>query len=143
MHDVLALRVIERYRSDARISLGHGSGNETLVASYPKITVTISNPDGTVIATDSQMAFLHVMPEDTATIIGSMSVPLGRITNETMVSIHPSWDSFTSVNLKQVPRTTDFEIGNVTEQPGSQSFVTGTITNLTESLVTELKKIHT
>ncbi|MFR5822322.1 MAG: hypothetical protein ACLUE5_00025 [Dysosmobacter sp.] len=109
--------------------------NETLVASYPKITVTISNPDGTVIATDSQMAFLHVMPEDTATIIGSMSVPLGRITNETMVSIHPSWDSFTSVNLKQVPRTTDFEIGNVTEQPGSQSFVTGTITNLTESTV--------
>ena len=81
------------------------------------------------------MAFLHVMPEDTATIIGSMSVPLGRITNETMVSIHPSWDSFTSVNLKQVPRTTDFEIGNVTEQPGSQSFVTGTITNLTESTV--------
>ena len=109
--------------------------NETLVATYPKITATISNPDGTVIATDSQTAFLHVMPEDTATIIGSMSVPLGRITNETMVSIHPSWDSFTSVNLKQVPRTTDFEIGNVTEQPGSQSFVTGTITNLTESTV--------
>ena len=64
-----------------------------------------------------------------------MSVPLGRITDETMVFIQPSWDSFTSVNLKQVPRTTDFEIGNVTEQPGSQSFVTGTITNLTESTV--------
>ena len=64
-----------------------------------------------------------------------MSVPLGRITNETMVSIHPSWDSFTSVNLKQVPRTTDFEIGNVTEQPGSHNFITGVIRNLTENTV--------
>ena len=108
--------------------------NETLVASYPKITVTIANPDGTVIATDSQTGGT-IMPGDTVTLVSMMSVPLGRITDETMVSIHPSWDSFTSVNLKQVPRTTDFEIGNVTEQPGSQSFVTGTITNLTESTV--------
>ena len=108
--------------------------NETLVASYPKITVTISNPDGTVIATDSQTGNT-IMPGDTVTIIGSMSVPLGRITEETKVSLRPSWDSFTSANLKQVPRTTDFEIGNVTEQPGSQSFVTGTITNLTESAI--------
>ena len=108
--------------------------NETLVASYPKITVTISNPDGTVIATDSQTGGT-IMPGDTVTLVSMMSVPLGRITDETIVSIHPSWDSFTSVNLKQVPRTTDFEIGNVTEQPGSQSFVTGTITNLTESTV--------
>ena len=37
--------------------------NETLVASYPKITVTISNPDGTVIATDSQTGGT-IMPGD-------------------------------------------------------------------------------
>lgn len=108
--------------------------NETLAASYPKITVTISNPDGTVIATDSHTGGT-IMPGDTVTLVSMMSVPLGRITDETMVSIQPSWDSFTSANLKRVPRTTDFEISNVTEQPGSQSFVTGTITNLTESTV--------
>lgn len=93
--------------------------NETLVASYPKITVTISNPDGTVIATDSQTGGT-IMPGDTVTLVSMMSVPAWRITDETMVFIQPSWDSFTSVNLKQVPRTTDFEIGNVTEQPGSR-----------------------
>lgn len=108
--------------------------NETLAASYPKITVTISNPDGTVIATDSQTGGT-IMPGDTVTLVSMMSVPLGRITDETMVSIQPSWDSFTSANLKRVPRTTDFEISHVAEQPGSQSFVTGTITNLTESTV--------
>ena len=75
------------------------------------------------------------MPGDTVTLVSMMSVPLGRITDETMVSIQPSWDSFSSANLKQVPRTTDFEISHVAEQPGSQSFVTGTITNLTESTV--------
>ena len=108
--------------------------NETLMASSPKITVTILNPDGTVIATDSQSDF-YIMTEDTVTIIGSMRVPLGRITDETKISIRPSWDDFTSANLKQKPRTTDFEIGNVTEQPGSQNFITGTIKNLTESTV--------
>ena len=108
--------------------------NETLVASYPKISVTISNPDGTVIATNSHTGSA-IMPGDTVTLVSMMSVPIARITDETMFYIQPSWDSFTSVNLKQVPQTTDFEIGNVTEQPGSLNFVTGTITNLTESTV--------
>lgn len=44
-------------------------------------------------------------------------------------------NDFTSADLKQVPRTTGFEIRHVTEQPGSLNFVTGTIKNLTESTV--------
>ena len=108
--------------------------NETLVASYPKISVTISNPDGTVIATNSHTGSA-IMPGDTVTLVSMMSVPIARITDETMFYIQPSWDSFTSVNLKQVPRTTDFEIDNETEQPGSHSFITGMITNETESAV--------
>ena len=108
--------------------------NETLVATYPKITVTISNPDGTVIATDSQTGGT-IMPGDTVTLVSMMSVPLGRITDETMVSIQPSWDSFSSANLKQMPRTTDFEISHVAEQPGSHNFITGVIRNLTENTV--------
>lgn len=104
------------------------------MASYPKITVTISNPDGTVIATDSQTGS-SVMPEDTVTLIGTMRIPVGLITDETMSNMKLSADDFVSANLKQIPRTTDFEISHVTEQPGSQSFITGTITNLTADTV--------
>lgn len=109
--------------------------NETLMASYPKVTVTISNPDGTVIATDSQTGS-DVMPGDTVTLIGMMSLPIGLITDETVSNMKVSVDDFVSANLKQLPRTTDFEINHVTEQTGkSQSFVTGIITNLTANAV--------
>lgn len=108
--------------------------NKTLMASYPKITVTISNPDGTVIATGSQTGS-SVMPEDTVTLIGMMRIPVGLITDETMSNMKLSVDDFVSANLKQIPRTTDFEISHVTEQPGSQNFITGTIANLTADTV--------
>ena len=45
------------------------------------------------------------------------------------------WEEFHLLMLDGGYSTDFFEIGNVTEQPGSQSFVTGTITNLTESTV--------
>ena len=45
------------------------------------------------------------------------------------------WEEFHLLMLDGGYSTDSFEIGNVTEQPGSQSFVTGTITNLTESTV--------
>lgn len=109
--------------------------NETLAASYPKITVTISNPDGTVIATDSHTGS-DVMPGDTVTLIGMMSLPIGLITDETVSNMKVSVDDYASASLKQLPRTTELEISHVTEQAGkSQSFVTGTITNLTANAV--------
>lgn len=104
--------------------------NEAVMASYPKITVTVSNPDGTVIATDYCTGF-GVMPEDTVTLIGMMRIPIGRITDETMFYMQLSADNYVSANLKQIPRATNFKIEHITEQPGSQNFVTGTITNLT------------
>lgn len=56
--------------------------NETLAASYPKIIITITNPDGTIIATDSQTGS-GVMPGDTVTLVSMMSVPTGLLTEET------------------------------------------------------------
>ena len=53
--------------------------NETLAASYPKIIITITNPDGTIIATDSQTGS-GVMPGDTVTLVSMMSVPTGLLT---------------------------------------------------------------
>ena len=108
--------------------------NETLAASYPKIIITITNPDGTIIATDSQTGS-GVMPGDTVTLVSMMSVPTGLLTEETMFYIQADWDGFTSANLKQMPRTTDFEISHVAEQPGSHNFITGVIRNLTENTV--------
>ncbi len=77
--------------------------NETLVASYPKITVTISNPDGTVIATDSQTGGT-IMPGGYSHAGSMMSVPLGGSQMKLLFPFIQAGTAFTSVNLKQVPR---------------------------------------
>ena len=105
--------------------------NETVSASFPKVIATVSNPDGTILVTDSQTG-MKIMPLDTVTLIGMMSVPTQQITNETTIEFQVGCSDFSSANLDRTPRTTDFEIKNVSEQYGGNGFITGTVTNHTE-----------
>ena len=52
--------------------------NETWIATFPKVLVTVKNGDGTILATDSQTGSL-VMPGDTITICGMFSLPTANI----------------------------------------------------------------
>lgn len=108
--------------------------NRSVSAVFPEVIATIANPDGTVIATDSQMG-MKVMPLDTVTLVGMMSVPTQQLTEETTIEFQVSWSDFSSASQDKTPKTTDFEIKNVSEQSGSQNFITGTITNHTEETV--------
>lgn len=108
--------------------------NESQSAMFPEVIATISNPDGTIIATDSQMG-AGIMPLDTVTITGTMAVPTTQITNETTVEFQVKCSRFNSADQNQKPRSTDFEIKNLFEQSGSRCFITGTVTNLTDETV--------
>lgn len=108
--------------------------NESLAAMFPEVIATVSNPDGTILATDSQMG-MEVLPLDTVTITGIIAVPTSQITEETTIQFQVKCSNFSSADLEQKPKTSDFEVKNISEQSGSQCFITGTVTNLTDNMV--------
>lgn len=108
--------------------------NESQSAMFPEIIATISNPDGTIIATESQMG-TEIMPLDTVAITGTMAVPTAQITNETTVEFQVKCSRFNSADQNQKPRSSDFEIKNLFEQSGSRNYITGTVTNLSDETV--------
>ena len=101
---------------------------------FPEVIATVSNPDGTILATDSQMG-MEVLPLDTVTITGIIAVPTSQITEETTIQFQVKCSNFSSADLEQKPKTSDFEVKNISEQSGSQCFITGTVTNLTDNMV--------
>lgn len=104
--------------------------NETLIATFPKVLITVKNGDGTILATDHQTGSL-VIPGDTITICGSFSVSTANITEGTKVYFDVDWsDMKTSTSLYSKAKTTDFAIANVSEQrSGYTTLITGEITN--------------
>lgn len=104
--------------------------NETLIATFPEVLVTVKNGDGTILATDSQTGSL-VMPGDTVTICGMFSLPTANITDDTMIYYDVDWsDMDTDTFIYSGAKTTDFEITNVSSQSSSRkNLITGEITN--------------
>ena len=103
--------------------------NETFIASFPKILATVKNSDGTILATDDQGAFT-VMPGDTITLCGSISIPTAGIDDSTSIYFDLEWSDMTTSTYRSGARTTDFSITNVSEQNSSRkNLITGEITN--------------
>lgn len=104
--------------------------NETLIATFPKVLVTVKNGDGTILATDSQTGSL-AMPGDTITLCGMFSLPTANITDDTTIYYDVDWsDLKTSTSLYSGAKTSDFTIANVSEQSSSRNnLITGEITN--------------
>lgn len=104
--------------------------NETFIATFPKILITVKNDDGTILTTDSQTGSV-VMPGDTITLCGMVSIPTAGITDDTKIYFDVEWsDMDTDSFIYSGARTTDFEITNVSEQgSGYKTLITGEITN--------------
>lgn len=104
--------------------------NENFIAEFPAIIATIKEGDGSIGGTETQMADA-VMPGDTITVCGMVSVPASSLTDDAEILFDIEWKEFVSSSpCFADARTTDFVITNVTEKSGgSQNFITGEITN--------------
>lgn len=108
--------------------------NIELTANYPKINVTVKNGEGNILATESQVGNC-IMPEDTITLVGMMSLSASNITEDTQIFFDIECSDFTSAMADNRPKTTDFVIENVSEQKGSMYSITGEVTNRTSETV--------
>lgn len=104
--------------------------NESLTAEFPAIVVTIKEGDGSICGTETQMGGA-VMPGDTITLCGMVSVPASSLADDTDILFDIEWKDFVSnASLFDGAKTTDFMITNVTEKSGgTKNFITGEITN--------------
>lgn len=103
--------------------------NETWIAASPTVVATIKNGDGTVMATVSEMASL-IMPGDTITLCGSLTVPVTGMTDDSAIYFGVEWsDMWGDTFIYSGARTTDFEISNVSELSGTNDLITEEITN--------------
>ena len=105
--------------------------NTQYVAEFPKLLVTLRNPDGSILATEDQVG-MAVMPEDTITLVGMISVPAEGLTADTEFSMEVDCSGLSK--SKGTARTTDFVVENVSERDGDhENFITGEITNTTDA----------
>lgn len=113
--------------------------NDSLVAQFPKIIVTVINGDGSIIATDEQVGGV-IQPGDTITLCGMMSMSIVDITGDAQIEFSVECDEFSNDSfMYSAARTTDFEITNVSEKNGSDNnFITGQITNNYSEAVDQL-----
>ena len=104
--------------------------NKSLIATFPKVLITVKNSDGTILATGHQTG-TQVMPGDTITLCGMCSLPMTNVTDDTAVYFDVDWsDMKTSTSLYSGAKTTDFTITNVSKQSSSyENLITGEITN--------------
>lgn len=104
--------------------------NESLVAEFPKLLVTVKNGDGSIVATEEQVGSV-IQPGDTITLCGMFSMNTTDLTEDTQIIFDVDWSELSGgTSLYSSARTTDFEITNVSERNGSdENFITGEITN--------------
>lgn len=104
--------------------------NESLIAEFPEVLVTVKNGDGSIMATEEQVGGI-VMPGDTITICGTFSMPIGDLSEDAKIIFDVEWSDFTtSSSLHKNVRTTEFAFSNVSEHKGSgENLITGEITN--------------
>lgn len=111
--------------------------NTEFAVNFPKINVTVKNGEGNILATGKQVGN-YIMPEDTVTLVGMMSLSVSNVTEDTQIYFDVEWSDFTSAMADNRPKTTDFSIENVSEQKGSMySYsITGEVTNHTSEKLT-------
>lgn len=104
--------------------------NETLVAQFPKVIVTVKNGDGSIVATEEQTGGV-IQPGDTITLCGMFSMNTSDLTGDAQITFDVDWSEFSTDSfIYSAAKTTDFEIANVSERNGSdENFITGEITN--------------
>lgn len=100
-----------------------------LIALFPKVYVTITANDGSILGTNNAMGSI-IMPDDTGFIFGQMSVPSADLTSDSRIHFEADYDSLTDYTSYTPFRSTDLEISNIKERSSQyESFITGTITN--------------
>ncbi len=112
--------------------------NETLVAQFPKVRVTVKGGDGSILSSEEQTGSI-IMPGDTVILCGMFSVPASDLTEEAQFLFDVDCSEFSSGTfIHEGARTTDFEITNTSERTADyNSTVTGEITShYTEELDT-------
>lgn len=104
--------------------------NDKLIAEFPKLIVTIKNPDGTILATGDQTGSI-IMPGDTITLCGMFPVPISNASNETQININWECDDYNTVSkLHEAVSSKELVVSNVSEHSGSdENFITGEVTN--------------
>ncbi len=107
--------------------------NESLVAEFPKVLVTVKNKDGSILSTEEHVGSI-VMPKDTITLCGMFSMPSGDINDDTMIYFDVECSDFSGDNsIFQNVRTSDFKFENVSEHgAGKDISITGEITNTSD-----------
>lgn len=103
--------------------------NTSVAIKYPKFQISIENEDGTVLATDYSTG-TYIMPGDSVILSGTVSVPAANITSDTKVQYSVDGSDAVSAEGLDVPRTSELEITNVSEQNKDwNTAITGKITN--------------
>lgn len=103
--------------------------NTDLIAEFPKVDVTVRDSDGSILATEEQVGSI-IMPGDTITLCGMMSLPVAELSDDAEVSFEAGCSDFSaSSSFYQSVYTTDFEITNISERTGDDTYITGEIVN--------------
>lgn len=107
--------------------------NESLIAEFPKVAVTVKGGDGSILATGDQMGGI-IMPGDTVTLNGMLSVSIGEIDEKTQIVFNVECSRFAkSTSIYKNVSTDEFVFEHVTEHKGNGgSKITGEITNTSE-----------
>lgn len=88
--------------------------NDSLMAEYPKLTATVKNQEGVILATDYHTGG-YIMPKDTIVMVESIGVT--NYTDDCKIDINVSTD-FTNVKnsvIKENSTSKDFAFTNVSE----------------------------
>ncbi len=104
--------------------------NKGVVAEFPKLLVTVKNPDGTILASEEQTGSI-IMPGDTITLCGMFSMPISDVTDDTQIYVNTECNNF-SLNSDMYPMvsTEELVISNVSEHNTlMENFITGEVAN--------------
>lgn len=72
---------------------------------------------------------MSVMPDDTVTLVGMLSVSKNGLTEKSQIFFDIEWNDYSFINENSIVRTSDFEITNISKKQGSESRITGEVTN--------------
>ena len=109
--------------------------NMSLKAEFPEVIATIRNGEGEILATGSQTGG-YIMPQDTVTLIGRLSLPRADVSEGTKIGFDVECSRFSTVSAQDKPKTTDFIIENVSERGSGWDYkITGEVTNNTSAEV--------
>ncbi len=106
--------------------------NAQLIAEFPKLTLTVKAPDGTIASADEYTGSI-IMGGDAVWLIGQAMVPTADITPQTQFLFDVGCSEFAkNETFYQTYRTTDFVVSNVSEKKDELGYtnITGEITNM-------------